>query len=58
MHVWTIAEAPALLCAVFPEVLDDNSAVLCGPVLKSLLQACPYTVVNTSVNMTEQASTH
>lgn len=42
MPVRTIAEATAILCAVFPEVPDDNFAVLYGPILKSLLQACPY----------------
>lgn len=33
MPVWTIAEGTAILCAVFPEVLDDSFAVLYGPIL-------------------------
>lgn len=57
MCIYRAAEAAAALCTVFPELLDDDSAVLYGTVLKSLLQACPYTVVNTSVNVTDQAPT-
>lgn len=38
------AAATVVLCAVYSEVLGDNSAVLYGPVLRPLLQACPYTV--------------
>lgn len=51
------AAATVVLCAVYSEVLGDNSAVLYGPVFRPLLQACPYTVVNASVNTTDQAST-
>lgn len=57
MCTYRAAEATAALGTVFPELLDDDSAVLYGSVLKSLLRACPYTVANTSVNVTDQAPT-